>query len=785
MRRARSAVVVGAVALVWVGLLPAQAGAAPGASPGVAAASSPAPGDQYASPGTDITLRGVDESQAAAITVTGATSGKHPGVLSGLSTEVGVSFDPATDLQAGEQVTVTVPGVSVQGGNGDSFTFTVMTPAAPLSAEQSAAISAEDATATTSPDAAAAAAPGCTPTTVTPVSRPDLGTIPGICTTGSAKSAATDKIFTTSGNGQAIYNASTGQPVWFHSAPGSIIANFQSFTLGREQVFAYYEGAPFAVPGSGAGVYRILDSNYNLIHTVKAGNGYQADLHELQLTDKGTALIGIYQPIIANTSSVGGPPATIIVDYVVQEVELDTGNVKFEWHSIDHIKVSDSHQPQAGYEPWDWIHGNSIQKTSDGNYLVSGRHTWATYKIDGQTGALMWTLGGRSSNFGALTAGSDVAASEAKPFCWQHDFRELADGSFTMFDNASAVGLPNDNCGLGGPPAQSRGLVLNLVPPVGSGTGTATVTKVYRHSPEIPSGFAGDMQTRADGSRFVGFGGVPQSTLFAADGSSQLEVAQTALSYRAFLQKWDATPSEPPAAVVQNGSVYASWNGATTVAAWQVLAGLDAASLVPVGGVQPATGFETRLSLGGAPSNSVVRVQALDASGKVIGASASPLSGTTFLKRLNAGTTVGPGQLTSTSATEGSVTLPDLKVLFFAGGFLPAGVTLGVEPVSPTPSGAIPASTSYSSTGSTISFRANLRLKDISLLGFSLAGYTGASCATADPTEVTLSSPGDARVGSPLTASYTIAPFANCQGQEQTVSSLLSGPGNSLSARLR
>jgi hypothetical protein len=71
---------------------------------------------------------------------------------------------------------------------------------------------------------------------------------------------------------------------------------------------------------------------------------------------------------------------------------------------------------------------------------------------------------------------------------------------------------------------------------------------------------------------------------------------------------------------------YASWNGATDVASWRVLAGVTSDSLAPVA-TSPRTGFETAIAL--PPSvvhvraeRSYAQLQALDPSGAVIGVSA-------------------------------------------------------------------------------------------------------------------------------------------------------------------
>ena len=68
-----------------------------------------------------------------------------------------------------------------------------------------------------------------------------------------------------------------------------------------------------------------------------AGNGLQADLHEFDLTPQGTALISAYEPIHWNLSSIGGPSDGLLNDCVVQEIDVRTGLVMFEWHALGHV----------------------------------------------------------------------------------------------------------------------------------------------------------------------------------------------------------------------------------------------------------------------------------------------------------------------------------------------------------------------------------------------------------------------------------------------------------------
>ena len=155
-----------------------------------------------------------------------------------------------------------------------------------------------------------------------------------------------------------------------------------------------------------------------------------ADLHEFLLTSDGTALMTIYQKYQYDMSGWRSFDATLdpndadpnwIWDCVLQEVSVDTRDVLFEWRASEHINVNDTYhlvRQTGNYEdPFDWFHMNSIHKDELGNYLVSARYTHSINYIDGQTGDVIWVLGGKRNMFMDLSNGSAIN------FAWQHDAR--------------------------------------------------------------------------------------------------------------------------------------------------------------------------------------------------------------------------------------------------------------------------------------------------------------------------------------------------------------------------
>jgi hypothetical protein len=392
--------------------------------------------------------------------------------------------------------------------------------------------------------------------------------------------------------------------VWFH--PGSEVTDFRVQTYRGKPVLTWWEGPSTApILGTGFGSYVIMDTRYREIAHVQAGFGPNTgDLHEFQLTPKGTALVTAYRIVHGNLSSIGGPADARVADSMFQEVDVATGKVLFTWHSIGHVGFGESYDPVPAKDAplsapvWDYFHVNSIELLPNGNYLISARNTWGVYEIDRKTGKVLWRLGGKKSSF---------EMGKGTRFAWQHDARLRPDGTMTIFDDEGA------------PPEAplSRAIRLRL----DAKAHTATLVRADT-VPGVLTSSQGNVQELPNGDVFVGWGAVPHYTEFDAKGRIVYDATFSAGadSYRAYRFPWVGKPTTRPAiAVGDDGTVYASWNGATAVARWRVVAGADAEDLHEVGG-GAKTGFETALTA--TTVEPYLAVQALDARGNVLGQSA-------------------------------------------------------------------------------------------------------------------------------------------------------------------
>ncbi len=429
--------------------------------------------------------------------------------------------------------------------------------------------------------------------------RPDLR-IPSLTVTHREQGVSTDPIFIAPYNapvGQvgAVIVDNEGQPIWENPLAGKVTTNFQVQSYRGSPVLTWWEG--LIEYGHGVGEYVIADASYRTIRRVQAAGGLHGDLHEFVITPRDTALLTSYVIRNADLSSVGGSRKGTIQDAIFQEIDLASGRLLLEWHSLDHVPLTESYAPVEAN--WDFFHINSVDLDDDGNLLISSRSMQTVYKLD-HSGKILWRLGGKSNDF-------DIGPGAH--FAWQHDARRQPDGTLTIFDNGATPAVEK----------LSRGLILELDEQAFS----ATLVRQYTH-PKILSGSQGSMQLLGNGNVFVGWGEAPHVSEFDYSGRMLFDAVLGAKyqSYRAFRLPWTGLPAEAPAiAATRAGretTVYASWNGATEVRTWQLLAGSPTSGLTPVASAR-SLGFESALRT--ASTGPLLAVQALDGNGTPLGRS--------------------------------------------------------------------------------------------------------------------------------------------------------------------
>jgi hypothetical protein len=545
----------------------------------------PIPGSRVAAPRTQIVFRGVSISQIARVNVTGSQSGNHAGRLLSDSDNDGGSFLPARPFAPGERVTVTAR-LSGSAPRLVTFSFRVAHPVGQV------------------PDTDlhfVARRPG---DVMRFHSRPDLDP-PAVRMDRRPVAPTPGRIFVGPEEGPVQSGAMILDPdgtlVWFHPVPrGQVVSDFKVQRYLGRPVLTWFEG--YIGSGAGNGEDHILDASYRQVAVVKAANGLRADMHEFDLLPGGRALITAYFPVRWADSPAPGSKRDTVLDGVVQEIDIRTGLLLFQWDSLDHVPLSASYVAPDRGKPYDYFHINGVDMDNDGNLIVSSRNTWAAYKVSHRDGHVIWRLGGKHSTF--------RLAPNAR-FAFQHDVRAQAAGDavVTLFDNEA------------GPPdidRESRGLTLRL----NLERRTATLARVVQHSPPLLAHFEGNVQDLPGGLQFMGWGQRPYFTA-VAHGAVVLDghFVNANPSYRAFLEPWTGDPDTLPAVTAsrtgQMMTVYVSWNGSTRVSRWRVLAGGAPRGLRSVRTVR-RRGFETDIQV---PAEAYLAVQALDAQGRVLGRS--------------------------------------------------------------------------------------------------------------------------------------------------------------------
>jgi outer membrane protein assembly factor BamB len=538
---------------------------------------SPAPNSVSASPSTQISFLGAPVTEISNVAVEGSHTGYHYGHVYGYFQGDGGSFVPDKPFASGEHVRVRalIGGRSQQ--HTVAYSFAVGVPYATLSADRPFPNPPAQPSSVQSFVSATALHPPILSVT-TPDRDPKAGAV--MMTVGPGPGQYGPLIF-----------GGDGRLVWFDPLQGGLAA--ENLRVQR------YEGQDV-----------VMDSNYQAVATVRAGNGYEADLHDFQIAPGNVAYLTVYNLVRCDLSPVGGVRNGVLLDTAVQAVDMKTGLVRWEWHSLDNVDMRASHAPVPKEAiPWDWFHLNSIDPQNDGRVLISARSMWAAYELDARTGGILWQLGGEHSSF-AMGAGTETA--------WQHDARMQPDGTVTMYDNGSSPRIHY----------QSRGVRIAL----DVRRRSATLVRAFTHpQAALLADSQGDMQTLADGNRVIGWGAIPSVSEFSPSGSLLFDAHMPpgTSSYRAFRFPWTGHPLWAPAAAAHvlqgedETAVFASWNGATGVAFWRVLAGPDPGSMTAQATVRDS-GFETTVTY---PESfyehhaEYVAVQALDAKGAVLGTS--------------------------------------------------------------------------------------------------------------------------------------------------------------------
>jgi len=473
---------------------------------------SPVDGARRVRPGTTILLRydqvaGISTSALQGlVTVTGSTSGAHPGRLHASREGDALLFEPDAPFALGEHVTVSVsPQAAPDRG--------VLPPSRVFSFDVSRRIPdprpVSDFTALPQLPVRSA-----TPATARPFAAfdtlpPDFPQ-PVIQKTGVTESGylfVSNLYIAGSGTNYLMIFDDGGSPVWYRAMPATCV----DFKRQGDGTYTYYDYS--------LGSFTVLDSTMAIIDHWACGNGYSTDQHELRLLPNGHALMLSYDPEIVDMSTVvpGGDTAAVVVGLIVQELDADR-NVVFQWRSWDHFQITDCLGIDLTSAFIDCVHGNAIEVDADGNLLISSRHLSEITKLDRTTGDVIWRWGGLHNQF--------TFVGDTLTFSYQHAIRRIANGHYTLFDNGDMHAW-----------AYSRACEYALDPV----NMTATLTWSYRDSPDDYGYAMGYVQRLDDGNTLVAYGmGKPDAIEVDPAGNKllQLTLPTGEASYRVVRAAW-------------------------------------------------------------------------------------------------------------------------------------------------------------------------------------------------------------------------------------------------------
>ena len=300
-----------------------------------------------------------------------------------------------------------------------------------------------------------------------------------------------------------------------------------------------------------------------------------------------------------------------IWESLFQELDIETGEVLFEWRASEHFNFTDSYvRPNKAIHnaPWDFFHINMIDKDAAGNFLVSTRYGRCALYIDGKTGDILWILGGKANSF------KDLSGGDATTFLGQHDVHWV-DGhdGITMFDNRADWFNKIED--------ESAGHRIH----VDLDKMTAELVHSYRHPEHILSTSQGSMQTLPNGNVLIGYGFNGAFTEFTPGGEAICDAymmpsnrfgSGDVQSYRDLKFNWTGVPLTTPDLAFEEKTLYISWLGSTKVKSWLIQDSNTADGDFEAVLSTPKAGFETEYALAdGERMRRYVRIIAVDQGG--------------------------------------------------------------------------------------------------------------------------------------------------------------------------
>lgn len=310
---------------------------------------------------------------------------------------------------------------------------------------------------------------GGSDTVLSPTLALTTGALPGDLPSYTASGPAPLPGFVVFSAGQfGLVIDNTGRVVWYRRfVPNGPGLNFMAQPAG------VYIGRP----GSN---FLVVDALGDSVRNISCALGRTVRFHDLIVEPGGSAWIMCDETRTVDLTAYGGAAAAQVTGTTVQHLG-PSGELLFEWTPFDHFAWDDADTVNLIGNTVNWLHGNSLDLDTDGHVLLSTRTLSEVTKINSQTGAVIWRLGGRRNQF-------SFTGSPNPGFATQHNVRSLGANLIMILDNNGA--------------SESRYERYQL-DPVGL---TATLVQSYGSTPAVLTPIGGSVQRAGDNRWLVSFG---------------------------------------------------------------------------------------------------------------------------------------------------------------------------------------------------------------------------------------------------------------------------------------
>lgn len=211
-----------------------------------------------------------------------------------------------------------------------------------------------------------------------------------------------------------------GRLRWYHMVDNF---GFKVINFTKDKTMLSILGSNDEPTSYGSHILEINMLGDTLLHLEKGqGDFKQTVHHEILKNNKGQIVTLVLDKRVFDLSKVGGSKKdTVSGDGIL--VMDRKGNAVWKWSVFDYLDpLKDKNILKTRK---DWVHANSLNYDTDGNYLISFYNTGEIWKVDSKTGKVYWKFG----KTGIIKTASGEIFSES------HAVHINSEGDMMLFDN--------------------------------------------------------------------------------------------------------------------------------------------------------------------------------------------------------------------------------------------------------------------------------------------------------------------------------------------------------------